>query len=132
MVPERFRAVRVAVLDDSKLLAATLAWPPSCFIANATDKHGKFWWRSRTCPRKSFMSLAREDAIFPLPVVIAVQAGGLFRTTNRPALCSDESSPRVLCSDEPRPRVVCKYGHSPLRYPVSHEGTSDLGSSGCP
>ena len=71
--PERLKTIRMPLLDDSKLLAATLAWPPSCFVANATDKHGKFWWRSKTCPRKSFMSLDRADAIFPLPAVIAVQ-----------------------------------------------------------
>jgi len=71
--PKRVRTLRIPLLDDSKLLAATLAWPPSCFIANASDKHGKFWWRSRSCPRRSFMSLDRADAIFPLPAVLAVQ-----------------------------------------------------------
>ena len=71
--PQKLRKLRVPLLDDSKLLAATMIWPPSMFIANATDKHGRFWWRSKSCPRKSFLSLDRTDAIFPLPLFAAVQ-----------------------------------------------------------
>ena len=65
--PQKWRKLRFPLLDDSKLLAATMIWPPSMFIANATDKHGRFWWRSKSCPRKSFLSLDRTDAIFPFP-----------------------------------------------------------------
>ena len=71
--PDKWRRFRVAILDDSKLLLAVMIWPPSMFVANATDKNGKFWWRSKTCPRKSFLSVNRVDAIFPLPAVVAVQ-----------------------------------------------------------
>ena len=71
--PDKWRRLRVAILDDSKLLLAVMIWPPSMFVANATDKNGKFWWRSKTCPRKSFLSVNRVDAIFPLPAVVAVQ-----------------------------------------------------------
>ena len=71
--PQKWRKLRFPLLDDSKLLAATMIWPPSMFIANATDKHGRFWWRSKSCPRKSFLSLDRTDAIFPLPLFAAVQ-----------------------------------------------------------
>jgi hypothetical protein len=71
--PDNWRRLKVAILDDSKLLLAVMIWPPSMFVANATDKNGKFWWRSKTCPRKSFLSVNRVDAIFPLPAVVAVQ-----------------------------------------------------------
>ena len=71
--PQKWRKLRFPLLDDSKLLAATMIWPPSMFIANATDKHGRFGWRSKSCPRKSFLSLDRTDAIFPLPLFAAVQ-----------------------------------------------------------
>ena len=74
--PERLfkgRVVYLPTLDDSKLLVATMIWPPSMFVANATDKKGRFWWRSKTCPRKSFLSVDRRDAIFPLPLFAALQ-----------------------------------------------------------
>ena len=32
--------VPVPVPSDIKLLAASLMWPPSCFVSDATDKHG--------------------------------------------------------------------------------------------
>ena len=69
----RGRVVRFPVLDDSKLLVASMIWPPSMFVANATDKKGRFWWRSKTCPRKSFLSADRRDAIFPLPLFVSLQ-----------------------------------------------------------
>ena len=45
--PDKWRRLRVAILDDSKLLLAVMIWPPSMFVANATDKDG-VWWRSKT------------------------------------------------------------------------------------
>ena len=74
--PEKLFKGRVLcfpVLDDSKLLVASMIWPPSMFVANATDNKGRFWWRSKTCPRKSFLSVDRRDAIFPLPLFAAAQ-----------------------------------------------------------
>ena len=74
--PEKLFRGRVAyfpTLDDSKLLVASMVWPPSMFVANAMDKKGRFWWRSKTCPRKSFLSADRRDAIFPLPLFVALQ-----------------------------------------------------------
>ena len=67
------RVFKLPLLDDSKLLAATMIWPPSMFVANATDKHGEFWWRSKSCPRKSFLSVDRHDAVFPMPLFVTLQ-----------------------------------------------------------
>jgi hypothetical protein len=67
------RVIYVPTLDDSKLSVASLIWPPSMFIANATDHKGRFWWRSKTCPRRSFLSVDRNDAIFPLPAYATLQ-----------------------------------------------------------
>ena len=70
----RGRKVRLPVLDDMKLLVACLIWPPSSYVSNAADRKGKFWWRSTSCPRKSFWGLTREDALIPFAVVIGVLA----------------------------------------------------------
>jgi hypothetical protein len=71
------KTIRIPVLDDVKLLTACLIWPPSCFVSNATDKKGRFWWRSTTCPRKSFWGLTREDALIPFVLIL-----GLFAFEN--------------------------------------------------
>jgi len=63
------------VLDDMKLLVACLIWPPSSYVSNSADRKGKFWWRSTSCPRKSFWALTREDALIPFAVIIGVLAG---------------------------------------------------------
>ena len=68
------RKWHLPVLDDIKLLVACLIWPPSCYVSNAADRKGKFWWRSTSCPRKSFWSLMREDALIPFAVVVGVVA----------------------------------------------------------
>lgn len=68
------RVWNLPVLDDIKLLVACLIWPPSSYVSNATDRKGKFWWRSTSCPRKSFWALTREDALIPFAVVISVVA----------------------------------------------------------
>jgi hypothetical protein len=67
------RTIALPTLDDTKLLVAAMLWPPSMFVANATDSKGRFWWRSKTCPRRSFLSVDRNDAIFPLPAFVALQ-----------------------------------------------------------
>ena len=33
-------AIRVPKADDVKLLVCCLAWPPSCYVSDATDKNG--------------------------------------------------------------------------------------------
>ena len=66
------RKVNLPVLDDTKLLVACLIWPPSSYVSNAADRKGKFWWRSTSCPRKSFWGLMREDALVPFAVNIGV------------------------------------------------------------
>ena len=74
--PERLfggRSVYLPTLNDTKLLVFAMIWPPSMFVANATDTKGRFWWRSKTCPRKNFLSADRRDAIFPLPLFVALQ-----------------------------------------------------------
>lgn len=68
------RVWKLPVLDDIKLLVACLIWPPSSYVSNATDRKGKFWWRSTSCPRKSFWALTREDALIPFAVVLGVLA----------------------------------------------------------
>ena len=65
---------KLPVLDDVKLLVACLIWPPSSYVSNSTDRKGKFWWRSTSCPRKSFWGLTREDALIPFAVIIGVLA----------------------------------------------------------
>jgi hypothetical protein len=98
------RTFRLPVLDDMKLLCATMIWPPSCFIANATDKNGRFWWRSKSCPRKSFLSLDRADAIFPLPAVVAVQgASHLTLVPIRPRWRGERRSLRTFAGVSLRP-----------------------------
>ena len=74
--PERLfggRSVYLPTLNDTKLLVFAMIWPPSMFVANATDAKGRFWWRSKTCPRKNFLSADRRDAVFPLPLFVALQ-----------------------------------------------------------
>lgn len=56
------------VINDVVLLVLCLAWPPSCFVSNATDELGHFWWRSHMAPRKSFSSLRAQDAFIPMPI----------------------------------------------------------------
>lgn len=73
--PERLvktRTFTLPTLDDTKLLVAAMLWPPSMFISNAVDTQGRFWWRSKSCPRRSFLSVDRSDAIFPLPLFAAL------------------------------------------------------------
>jgi hypothetical protein len=68
------KTIRIPVLDDVKLLVACLIWPPSCFVSNSTDKKGRFWWRSTTCPRKTFWGLTREDALIPFVLILMLFA----------------------------------------------------------
>ena len=69
------RKWNLPVLDDMKLLVACLIWPPSSYVSNSADRKGKFWWRSTSCPRKSFWALTREDALIPFAIIIGVLAG---------------------------------------------------------
>ena len=39
----------------------------SCFVSNATDEAGRFWWRSHMSPRRAFSSLDSPDVFIPLP-----------------------------------------------------------------
>ena len=68
------KTIRIPVLDDVKLLVCCLIWPPSCFVSNSTDKKGRFWWRSTTCPRKTFWGLTREDALIPFVLILMLFA----------------------------------------------------------
>ena len=68
------KTIRIPVLDDVKLLVCCLIWPPSCFVSNSTDKKGRFWWRSTTCPRKTFCGLTREDALIPFVLILMLFA----------------------------------------------------------
>ncbi|QDZ20824.1 hypothetical protein HOP50_04g33450 [Chloropicon primus] len=59
--------VSVPVINDVSLLGLCLAWPPSCFVSNATDKAGRFWWRSHMEPRRAFSCLDAPNVFIPLP-----------------------------------------------------------------
>lgn len=59
--------VSVPVINDVSLLGLCLAWPPSCFVSNATDHAGRFWWRSHMAPRKAFSCLSTPNVFIPLP-----------------------------------------------------------------
>ena len=50
---------------DAALLAACLAWPPSFYVSDATDRSGAFWWRARMLGRKSCASVAPGTALVP-------------------------------------------------------------------
>jgi hypothetical protein len=50
---------------DAALLAACLAWPPSFYVSDATDRSGAFWWRARMLGRKSCASVAPGAALIP-------------------------------------------------------------------
>ena len=60
--------VSVPVINDVSLLGLCLAWPPSCFVSNATDESGRFWWRSHMAPRKAFSGLDARNVFIPLPI----------------------------------------------------------------
>lgn len=62
--------MHVPALDDMKLLVACLAWPPSCFVSDATDKSGQFWWRSYMLERRSFWDITLDQALIPWPIFI--------------------------------------------------------------
>lgn len=79
------RTFRVPATDDIKLLVICLAWPPSCYISDATDVNGQFWWRSRMAPRKGFRVLDVPSSLIPWPVyhvLMAVENGVLLLTIN--------------------------------------------------
>ena len=59
--------VSVPVINDVSLLGLCLAWPPSCFVSNATDEAGRFWWRSHMTPRRAFSCLDAPNVFIPLP-----------------------------------------------------------------
>ena len=50
---------------DACLLAACLAWPPSFFVSDATDRAGVFWWRARMHGRRSPACVAPRAALVP-------------------------------------------------------------------
>ena len=77
------RTFRVPVADDVKLLAICLAWPPSCYVSDATDSEGRFWWRMRMAPRKGFAVLGVPSSLIPWPVyflLTATESGVLLLT----------------------------------------------------
>lgn len=67
-VTVRNRTFRVPVCDDAKLLLVCLAWQPSCFVSDATNPEGHFWWRAHfhdQPKRGRFASLEPARALVP-------------------------------------------------------------------
>ncbi|GMH36591.1 hypothetical protein BSKO_04464 [Bryopsis sp. KO-2023] len=75
------RIFHLPVLDDMKLLVACLAWPPACFVSDATDRNGQFWWRCFMLERRPFWGLTLNNALIPWPIfmfILAMESGMSF------------------------------------------------------
>ena len=76
--------LRLPVVDDAKLLLVCLAWQPSCFVSDATDPHGHFWWRARfekQPKRGKFSSMDPSEAVLPFSLfnlIVGAEAGLLL------------------------------------------------------
>eukprot|EP00803_Ostreobium_quekettii_P000112 evm.model.scf_716.10 EVM.evm.TU.scf_716.10 scf_716:56808-58130(-) len=64
----------VPTFDNTKLLIARSAWPPSCYVGDATDKEGRFWWRSRIAVTRLFSSKGLRNALLPWPIYMIIMA----------------------------------------------------------
>ena len=73
--------LRLPVFDDAKLLLVCLAWQPSCFVSDATDPQGHFWWRARfdkQPKRGKFSSMDPSEAVLPFSLfnlIVGAEAG---------------------------------------------------------
>lgn len=73
--PSRSFPLALPGSTDAALLAACLAWPPSFYVSDATDRSGAFWWRARMLGRKSCASVAPGTALVPFAPYTALVAG---------------------------------------------------------
>jgi len=78
------RRLCLPVVDDVKLLLVCLAWQPSCFVSDATDPEGHFWWRARfnkQPKRRKFSSMDPSEAVLPFSlfnIVVGAETGVLL------------------------------------------------------
>jgi len=84
-----FRLVRVTPkkiplivprLRDSFLVFLAIVWPPSCYVADPTDRVGAFWWDSQFSGRRRFFSLNMYNGtvVFPVYLVLATLEYGIM------------------------------------------------------